>query len=95
MSLNHILGASMDLRGKAREKWGRLTNDAASVTHGQQEQQVGAIRRRYSTGAEQRRAELREFDAVTAEIWRTMSRQAAGKGRAFAPINFSGSDWAA
>lgn len=95
MSMNRILGASIELRGKARVKWGQVTGDAASIVDGRQDQQMGAIRRRYATGTEQRRAEMSDLDAATREIWRTMSAQATRRGRVWAPINFTGSDWAA
>ena len=52
------------LKGKAREKWGRLTNDDVEEVKGNFEQLVGKIQERYGRDREAAEREVRAwFDA--------------------------------
>ena len=47
MNEDTLKGQWNQLKGKAREKWGKLTNDDLNVIQGQTEQLVGLIQQRY------------------------------------------------
>ena len=47
MNDDTLKGQWMELKGRAREKWGKLTNDDLDVIQGRSEQLVGRIQQRY------------------------------------------------
>ena len=47
MDWNRIEGNWMQFKGRAKEKWGRLTDDDLDVINGRQEQLEGKIQERY------------------------------------------------
>lgn len=47
MNWDRIKGNWMQFKGKAREKWGRLTNDELDVIEGNREQLIGKVQERY------------------------------------------------
>jgi len=48
--------------GKAKEKWGRLTNDDWKVVEGKRDQLVGKIQERYGITREEAERQLDEFE---------------------------------
>jgi len=48
--------------GKAKEKWGRLTNDDWTVVEGKRDQLVGKIQERYRITREEAERQLGEFE---------------------------------
>ncbi|HWO08202.1 MAG TPA: CsbD family protein [Polyangiaceae bacterium] len=59
MNTDVFQGRWQQLKGKARVKWGKLTNDDIDQIRGERDQLVGKLRERY--GLERDRAE-REVD---------------------------------
>jgi len=55
MNWDQISGQWKQYKGKAREKWGKLTDDEFDVINGKREQLVGKLQERY--GLEKDRAE--------------------------------------
>ena len=49
MDWNRIEGNWKQFKGRAKEKWGRLTDDDLDVINGQQEQLEGKIQERYGS----------------------------------------------
>jgi uncharacterized protein YjbJ (UPF0337 family) len=47
MNRDTLKGQWMQLKGKAREQWGKLTNDDLDQIEGRSEQLVGKIQERY------------------------------------------------
>lgn len=47
MNRDQIEGGWKQLKGKAREKWGELTDDELEQAKGQREQLVGLVQKRY------------------------------------------------
>jgi uncharacterized protein YjbJ (UPF0337 family) len=47
MNWNQVEGYWTQLRGKAREQWGQITNRPVDIINGQREQAVGLLQRRY------------------------------------------------
>jgi uncharacterized protein YjbJ (UPF0337 family) len=63
MNWDQVVGEWKEVKGKAREKWGKLTDDDLHVIAGKREQLVGRLQERYGWAREE--AE-READAFVA-----------------------------
>jgi uncharacterized protein YjbJ (UPF0337 family) len=50
-------------KGKAREQWGRLTNDDLDIVEGQREQLVGRIQERYGIAKEEAERQVKDWEA--------------------------------
>jgi uncharacterized protein YjbJ (UPF0337 family) len=50
------------LKGKALEKWGELTNDELDQMKGQSDQLVGAIQKRYGLTVDEAQREVDEWN---------------------------------
>ena len=61
MNWDQIKGQWRELRGKAKEKWGRLTNDDLDVIDGQREQLIGKVQEVYGKTREEARREVDSF----------------------------------
>ena len=61
MDSEQIKGKWEQLKGKVREKWGKLTDDDLDVINGRKEQLVGKLRERYGYAKEQAERELKSF----------------------------------
>jgi uncharacterized protein YjbJ (UPF0337 family) len=59
MNEDTLKGQWTQLKGKAREQWGKLTNDDLDQVQGQAEQLVGRIQERYGVAKDDAR---RQFD---------------------------------
>jgi len=65
MNRDQLEGSWNILKGKAREQWGRLTDDDLDVIHGRVEQLVGAIQQRYGKSYDEAEEEVTDWlDAV-------------------------------
>lgn len=49
MTWDEIAGRWTALRGRIRERWGRLTNDDGSVIGGRKDQLIGLLQQRYGS----------------------------------------------
>jgi len=65
MDWNQIQGQWKQLKGKAKIKWGKLTDDEINVIEGRREELVGKIQQRYGIAKDQAEREvddwMREF----------------------------------
>ena len=61
MNWEQFEGKWDQLKGKVKEKWGKLTNDDMTVIGGKKDQLVGKLRERYGYSAEQADKELGVF----------------------------------
>ena len=67
MNHDQLEGSWNILKGKAREQWGRLTDDDLDVIHGRVEQLVGAIQQRYGKSYDEAEEEVTDWlDTVDA-----------------------------
>lgn len=57
-----IEGNWMQLKGKVREQWGRLTDDDVDVIAGKRDQLVGALKARYGKTVEEIDREVTDFE---------------------------------
>jgi len=55
-----LKGQWMQLKGKVREQWGKLTDDDLDQVEGRSEQLIGKIQQRYGVARDEAR---RQFDA--------------------------------
>jgi uncharacterized protein YjbJ (UPF0337 family) len=61
MNWDHIQGSWKQLKGKVKEKWGKLTDDDLTAIAGKRDQLAGRLRQRYGFAKEQAEKELDEF----------------------------------
>ena len=58
MDWNRIEGNWKQFKGKAKEKWGRLTDDDLDVINGQQDQLEGKLQERYGLAKDQAKKDV-------------------------------------
>jgi len=63
MNEQTIEGNWMQLKGKVREQWGKLTDDDVDVIAGKRDQLIGRIKERYGLTADEVDREVREFES--------------------------------
>ena len=61
MNQDILKGKWMQLKGTARKKWGKLTDDDLDRIQGNAEIMIGVIQERYGYGREQAEREIKEF----------------------------------
>ncbi|MDO4249573.1 MAG: CsbD family protein [Neisseria sp.] len=61
MNKDIIEGKWEQLKGKAKEKWGELTNDDWDVVEGKRDQLVGRIQERYGRSKEDAEKEVDDW----------------------------------
>lgn len=66
MNWDQIEGNWKRVRGRVRERWGKLTDDDLDVIRGKRDQLVGAVQKRYGVA--------REEASRTVEEWRKKLR---------------------
>jgi uncharacterized protein YjbJ (UPF0337 family) len=66
MNSDTLQGQWTQLKGLAREKWGKLTNDDIDLIQGRSEQLVGKIQERYGIARDEAQRQVDEWNAETA-----------------------------
>jgi uncharacterized protein YjbJ (UPF0337 family) len=61
MNTDQVKGNWKQLIGKAKEKWGRLTDDDWRIVEGQRDQLVGRIQERYGIARDEAQRQVDEF----------------------------------
>ena len=61
MNWDQVEGKWKQLKGQAKEKWGKLTDDDLTAINGQREQLVGRIQERYGIAKEAAEKQVDEF----------------------------------
>ena len=61
MNQQHMKGKWMELRGKAKQRWGKLTDDDLDRIDGRREELVGRIQQRYGHARDQVEREVDAF----------------------------------
>ena len=62
MNWDRIEGNWVEFKGKARERWGKLTDDDLDVIAGKREQLIGVLQQRYGYAKDSLERELRDFE---------------------------------
>jgi uncharacterized protein YjbJ (UPF0337 family) len=58
MDWNRVEGNWKEMKGKVKEKWGKLTDDDISTINGKRDQLEGALQRRYGYAGDQARQDV-------------------------------------
>jgi uncharacterized protein YjbJ (UPF0337 family) len=61
MNWDQVEGSWKEYKGKAREKWGKLTDDDLDVVNGKRDQLVGRIQHHYGIAKEIAERQIDEF----------------------------------
>jgi uncharacterized protein YjbJ (UPF0337 family) len=61
MNWNQIEGQWKQVKGKAKAKWGKLTDDEIDVIEGKRDQLVGKIQQRYGIAKDQAEREVDDW----------------------------------
>ena len=69
MDWNRVEGSWKQLKGKAKEQWGRLTDDDFDVVAGRRGQLVGKIQERYGVAKDDAEKQLTEWESKATESW--------------------------
>jgi uncharacterized protein YjbJ (UPF0337 family) len=62
MTWDEIAGRWTAMRGRLRERWGRLTHDDGSVISGQRDQLIGTLLQRYSSTVDEIEQQIGSFE---------------------------------
>lgn len=68
MNWDQVEGNWKQLKGKAQEKWGRLTNDELDVVAGNREQLVGRLQEHYGLAREEAEKEADRWASDVAPL---------------------------
>ena len=66
MNWNRVEGNWQQLRGKVKEKWGKLTNDDLDVIEGKRDQLLGKIQERYGIAQDEAERQVRDWETTAA-----------------------------
>lgn len=66
MDWNRVEGNWKEMKGKAKEKWSKLTDDDLSEINGRREQREGALQKRYGYAKDQAR---KDVDTWFSTLW--------------------------
>jgi len=61
MKTEQITGAWKQMKGKLKERWGKLTDDDLKVIEGRQDQLVGMLEKRYGYAKDRAEKEAKDF----------------------------------
>ncbi|HUK48147.1 MAG TPA: CsbD family protein [Terriglobales bacterium] len=64
MNWDQLKGQWKQVKGQAKTRWGKLTDDDLDVAAGQRDQLVGRIQERYGIAKEQAQHEVDEWNAT-------------------------------
>ena len=71
MNEDTLKGQWMQLKGKVREKWGKLTNDDLDQIQGRSQQLVGRIQERYGVARDEAERQVKDWMRTTNEPTQT------------------------
>jgi uncharacterized protein YjbJ (UPF0337 family) len=62
MNWDTVQGSWMQFKGKAKERWGKLTNDDLDMIAGKRDQLLGRIQERYGIARDEADRQLKEWE---------------------------------
>ena len=63
MNKDTLKGQWKQIKGKAKKKWGQLTDDELDKIEGNRDQLVGKIQERYGKSKEEAEKDVRQFES--------------------------------
>lgn len=73
MNWDRIEGNWKQFKGKAREQWGKLTDDDLDVAAGKREQLAGRIQERYGVGKDEAERQIDDWTRRDDEYWKRVA----------------------
>ena len=73
MNWDRIQGNGKQFKGKAKEQWGKLTDDDLDVVSGKRDQLVGRIQERYGIAKDEAERQIDEWAKHDDEYWRKVA----------------------
>lgn len=73
MNWDRIQGNWKQFKGKAKEQWGKLTDDDLDVVAGKRDQLVGRIQERYGIAKDVAERQIDEWARRDDEYWRKVA----------------------
>jgi len=71
MNWDRIKGNWKQLKGQAKEQWGKLTDDDFDVIDGRREQLAGKIQERYGIAKDEAEAQVAKWERSATDDWFT------------------------
>ncbi|MEX0622994.1 CsbD family protein [Saccharospirillum sp.] len=68
MNWDTIEGNWKEYRGKAKEKWGKLTDDRLDVIAGRRDQLLGEIQKSYGVSKDEAEKQVTEFEEAKRDV---------------------------
>jgi uncharacterized protein YjbJ (UPF0337 family) len=62
MAWDYIAGKWKEMKGRVRERWGKLTDDDLDVIAGKRDQLVGMLQQRYGLAQDEIERQVAEFE---------------------------------
>jgi uncharacterized protein YjbJ (UPF0337 family) len=81
MNWDQLRGTWSQLKGKAKEKWGRLTDNDLEVIRGKREQLLGKLRELYGIAKAEAQRQVTQFERSAGSAFKRGSRKARKSGR--------------
>lgn len=69
MNWDRIEGQWKQVKGKAREQWGKLTDDDLDVVAGRREQLAGRIQERYGVAKDEAERQVAAWERSATDDW--------------------------
>jgi uncharacterized protein YjbJ (UPF0337 family) len=69
MNKDHIEGNWLQVKGKVKEKWGKLTDDDLDVIEGNTDQLVGRIQERYGVAEDEAQKQVEEWNSSRSKTY--------------------------
>ncbi|MEO8038425.1 MAG: CsbD family protein [Betaproteobacteria bacterium] len=69
MNWDRIEGNWKQLKGKAKEQWGKLTDDDFDVVAGKRDQLTGKIQERYGIGKDEAERQIKDWEGRADDSW--------------------------
>jgi uncharacterized protein YjbJ (UPF0337 family) len=73
MNWDRIEGNWKQFKGKAKEQWGKLTDDDLDVAAGMRDQLVGRIQERYGIAKDEAERQIDDWSRRDDEYWRKVA----------------------
>ena len=73
MNWDRIEGNWKQFKGKAKEQWGKLTDDDLDVAAGKRDQLVGRIQERYGIAKDEAERQIDDWSRRDDEYWRKVA----------------------
>jgi len=69
MDWNRVEGNWKQLKGRAKQQWGKLTDDDLAMIHGRREELAGKIQERYGLATEAAQKQVDEWAKTADDSW--------------------------